>query len=57
MLAAMFAANIWHWWVGVLLFGVGVLASVGLVGGYLKSITAQRLPPESARERARAEDL
>lgn len=40
----MLAANIWHWWLGVILAlvsGAGVLA---LVAGYLKSVTAQRYP-------------
>lgn len=45
----MLAANIWHWWLGVVLFGVAVLAVVGLVGGYLKSVTAQKYPPRRSR--------
>jgi hypothetical protein len=57
MFAAMIAANIWHWWAGVLLFGVGVLATLALVVGYLKTVTAPRIPPESERARRRAKDL
>jgi uncharacterized membrane protein len=57
----MLAANIWHWWIGVLLLAVCVLAVVVLIGGYLKSVTAPQRPPESererARERAREQDL
>ncbi len=40
----MLAAEIWHWWIGVLLTGVAVLTVVGLVGSYMKSVTAQRYP-------------
>ena len=40
----MIAANIWHWWIGVVLTGVGVLTAVGLVAGYLKSVTALKHP-------------
>lgn len=46
----MLAANIWHWWVGILLLGVSVLAVVGLVGGYLKSVTAKRYPGRGYRD-------
>jgi hypothetical protein len=40
----MLAANIWHWWIGVIMAvgaGVGVLA---LIAGYLKFVTSQRYP-------------
>ena len=50
---AMLAAEIWHWWIGIVLLGVSVLACVALVGGYLKSVTAARYP--SKRQRAEAE--
>lgn len=40
----MLAANIWHWWIGIVMLGVGVLATLGLVGGYLKSVTSQKYP-------------
>jgi hypothetical protein len=54
----MLAANIWHWWIGVALTGVGVLAVLGLGVTYLKSISAQRFPPdERGRRRARENDL
>jgi hypothetical protein len=53
----MLAANIWHWWIGVALTAVGVLAVAGLAVQYLKSITAPKYPPESRRQRARERDL
>jgi hypothetical protein len=56
----MLAANIWHWWIGVALTGVGVLAVIGIGAAYLKSVTAQRMPPEerrAQRERARERQL
>ena len=40
----MLAAEIWHWWIGVVLTGGVVLAVVGLLGGYLKSVSSQRYP-------------
>ncbi|MCB0979853.1 MAG: hypothetical protein R2694_12510 [Ilumatobacteraceae bacterium] len=46
----MLAANIFHWWLGVILFGVGLLATAGLVGGYLKSVTAKQYPSRRQRE-------
>jgi hypothetical protein len=40
----MIAANIWFWWVAVILVIVGVLTVIGLVVGYLKNVTALRYP-------------
>ena len=40
----MIAANIWFWWVAVILVLVGVLTVIGLVVGYLKNVTALRYP-------------
>ncbi|NND75308.1 MAG: hypothetical protein HKN44_09910 [Ilumatobacter sp.] len=40
----MLAAEIWHWWIGVALTGAGVLVAVGLIGAYLKAVSAQRYP-------------
>jgi formate-dependent nitrite reductase membrane component NrfD len=46
----MLAANIWHWWIGVVLTFVGVATVVMLVAGYLKSVTAQRYPNRRQRQ-------
>jgi hypothetical protein len=35
---------IWHFWIGVVLLVVSVLLVLGVVGGYLKQVTAQRYP-------------
>jgi hypothetical protein len=40
----MLAAEIWFWWIGVVLTVVGVLSVLGLVAGYLKNVTSQRSP-------------
>jgi hypothetical protein len=40
----MLAANIWYWWLGVLFVALGVVAVLGLVAGYLKSVTAAKYP-------------
>jgi len=44
----MIAANIWHWWIGVVLAAAGILAVVGVAVGYLKSVTSQRTRPEDS---------
>lgn len=46
----MLAANIWHWWIGVVLLGVSVLAVIALIGGYLKSVTALKYPTRRNRD-------
>jgi len=50
----MLAAHIWHWWIGVVLAFAGVGATLSLVIGYLKSVTALKHP---LGRRRRAEDL
>ena len=50
----MLAAEIWHWWIGVILTGVAVLATIAVIGGYLKSVTAQQHP---GGKRRRQNDL
>jgi formate-dependent nitrite reductase membrane component NrfD len=46
----MLAANIWHWWIGVVLTLVAVATVLMLVVGYLKQVTAQRYPNRRQRE-------
>lgn len=46
---AMLAAQIWHWWIGVLLALGSAAAVLALVGGYLKSVTSQRYPGKRFR--------
>ncbi len=43
-LTAMLAAEIWYWWIGVILTGVGVLSVIALIAGYLKNVTALKYP-------------
>ncbi|MEN9505956.1 MAG: hypothetical protein RI958_1882 [Actinomycetota bacterium] len=45
----MLVAYIWHFWIGVILFFVAILAVLGLVGGYLKSVTSQHYPSKRKR--------
>lgn len=35
---------IFHWWLGLILVVAGGLATVGLIGGYLKTVTAAKYP-------------
>ncbi|MGI9052213.1 MAG: hypothetical protein ACR2HQ_06125 [Ilumatobacteraceae bacterium] len=46
----MLAAEIWHWWIGVVLFGVSVLAVGKLVADYLRNVTAARYPNKRQRD-------
>jgi len=47
----MLAAEIWHWWIGVVLVGVGILATVSLIVGYLKNVTAKQYPNRRQQRR------
>jgi len=38
------AAKVWHYWIGVTLFGGGVLAVISLVVGYLVKVQAPQYP-------------
>jgi hypothetical protein len=42
-------AIIFHWWLGLLLAIVGVLAVVGIIAGYLKQVVAPQYPGKRAR--------
>jgi hypothetical protein len=43
-------AVIFHFWLGVILLAVSILAVVGLIGGYLKKVTAPQFPSKRNRE-------
>jgi hypothetical protein len=43
-------AVIFHYWLGVILLAVSVLAVIGLIRGYLKKVTAMQHPPKRNRE-------
>ena len=51
----MLAANVWHWWIGVLLTLGIVLLVVFLVGSYLASVTAKKYP--SGKQQRQQSDL
>lgn len=40
----MLAAYIWHWWIGLIMLLAGGLATLGLIGQYLKQVSSQRYP-------------
>ncbi len=46
----MIAAVVWHWWLGAGLLVAGIGAVVGLVAGYLKSVTALKHPNRRQRQ-------
>jgi len=43
-------AVIFHYWLGLILLFVSILAVVGLVGGYLKKVTASQYPKRNREE-------
>jgi hypothetical protein len=45
----MLAAEIWYWWIGVILVAVAILATLALVVGYLKNVTAKQYPNRRQR--------
>ncbi len=52
MLATLTAvtAIIFHYWLGVILLAVSLLAVIGLIGGYLKKVTATQYSPKRNSE-------
>jgi hypothetical protein len=48
------AAEIWYWWIGVVLLVVVLLIGVALVFGYMKSVSSQEYPDH---DQARQADL
>jgi hypothetical protein len=50
----MLAANIWHWWIGVIMAVAGFLGVFMLTIGYLRQVTRQKYP---SGQRAREQDL
>ena len=47
----MIAANIWHYWIGVVLFFASVGAVLGVGAGYLKKVTALKYPNRRQRSK------
>ncbi len=45
----MLAAEIWHWWIGVILAVLGVLAVVQVIVGYLRKVVAPQYPKRRQR--------
>lgn len=46
----MLAAEIWHWWIGVVLVAVSVLSVLGLGVSYLRNITSKQYPGRRHRD-------
>lgn len=40
----MLAANIWHWWIGLVMLVAAGGAVAGTIAGYLKKVSAQHYP-------------
>jgi len=50
-LGTMFAANVWHWWIGVVLLVAGIGAVLQAVVGYVVKVSATRYPNRRQRKR------
>jgi len=48
----MLAAEVWHWWIGIVLTGGIVLACLGLIPLYMKSVSSQKYPGGKRRRDA-----
>jgi hypothetical protein len=48
-MTVMLAANVWHWWIGVVLTIVGILTVAGVGAGYVKQVSATRFPGKRQR--------
>ena len=48
-MTVMLAANVWHWWIGVVLTIVGILTVAGVGAGYVKQVSASRFPGKRRR--------
>ena len=44
MHAALLAAKVWHYWIGIVILLPALLAVVGLIVGYLVKVTANKYP-------------
>lgn len=45
----MLAANIWHWWIGIALVLLAIIAVVALIGSYLKAVSAKQHPTKAQK--------
>ena len=54
--AFMLAAEVWHWWIGIVLFLASLLVLIVLVVGYLKTVSSRKYPT-AKQQRARHTDL
>ncbi len=43
------AAEVWHYWIGVVLFGSAVLTVFALVAGYLAKVQGPQYPKRGPR--------
>ena len=53
----MLAAEIWHWWIGVLVTLLVVAVLVALIGMYLASVTSKKYEPGAKKRKRQSSDL
>jgi formate-dependent nitrite reductase membrane component NrfD len=49
-MTVMFAANVWHWWIGLVLLFAGIGAVVSVGAGYVAKVSATRYPGRRQRK-------
>ena len=45
----MIAANVWHWWIGVILTVAGIGAVASVIVGYVTKVSSTRYPSRRNR--------
>ena len=53
----MLAANVWHWWIGVIVTLVVIGALVLLIASYFKFVVALKYEPGGRKRRRQSSDL
>ena len=53
----MLAAEIWHWWIGVIVTLLAFGGLVVLIALYLKTVTSKKYEPGASKRRRESADL
>ena len=53
----MLAAEIWHWWIGVIVTLLAIGGLVALIGAYLATVTSKKYEPGAKKRQRQSSDL
>ena len=53
----MLAAEIWHWWIGLIITLLAFGGLVALIALYLKTVTSKKYEPGASKRRRESADL